>query len=113
MEIDPRRLDQIAGEEDQVGFAMPDAQLFKVIDQRVDDDRLLARLALAVLEVAITRKRRVRSLDEIDARRVWDLSAQPMRNAKSGLVALRVRQRSSLLDDGTSGRRFALMSSAS
>ena len=32
-----------------------------------------------------------------------------MRNAKSGLVALRVRQRSSLLDDGTSVRRFALI----
>lgn len=44
MGIDPRRLDQIAGEEDQVGFAMPDAQLFKVIDQRVDDDPLLAAL---------------------------------------------------------------------
>ena len=52
-----------------------------------------------LLEVAITRKRRVRSLDEIDARRAWDTGAQPMRNTKSGLVALRVRQRSSLLDD--------------
>ena len=62
-----------------------------------------------LLEVAITRKRRVRSLDEIDARRAWDLGAQPMRNAKSGLVALKVRQRSSLLDDGTSVRRFALI----
>jgi hypothetical protein len=72
---------------------------------RIDKSGATTRL----LEVAITRKRRVRSLDEIDARRAWDLGAEPMRNAKSGLVALRVRQRSSLLDDGTSVRRFALI----
>jgi C-terminal domain on Strawberry notch homologue len=62
-----------------------------------------------LLEVAITRKRRVRSLADIEDRRSWDASAVPMKNEKSGKVALRVRQRDSLLDDGTSVKRFALI----
>jgi C-terminal domain on Strawberry notch homologue len=62
-----------------------------------------------LLEVAITRKRRVRSLADIEDRRSWDTSAVPMKNEKSGKVALRVRQRDSLLDDGTSVRRYALI----
>ncbi len=62
-----------------------------------------------LLEVAITRKRRVRSIEDIEDRRSWDASASPMKNEKSGKVALKVRQRDSLLDDGTSVRRFALI----
>ena len=62
-----------------------------------------------LLELRITRNRRVKSLDDIDDRRSWDEHAMPMRNGKSGLVALRVRQRDSLLDDGTSVRRYALI----
>ena len=62
-----------------------------------------------LLELSITRKRRVKGIDEIDDRRSWDDHAQPVRNAKSGMVALRVRQRDALLDDGTSVRRYALI----
>ena len=62
-----------------------------------------------LLEVAITRKRRVRSLDNIEDRRGWDTSAVPMKNEKSGKVALQCRQRDSLLDDGTSVRRYTLI----
>ena len=62
-----------------------------------------------LLELRITRKRHVRSIDDVYDRRSWDEQAQPMRNSKSGLVALRVRQRDTLLDDGNAVRRFALI----
>ena len=60
-------------------------------------------------ELAITRKRRVRTFSDIEFRRSWDGSATAMKNQKSGKVALLVRQRDSLLDDGTTVERYKLI----
>jgi len=64
-------------------------------------------------ELSITRKRRVRAADDIKAeiewRKQWHQRATRMINEKSGKVALMVSQRDSLLDDGTTIRRFKLI----
>jgi P-loop containing NTP hydrolase pore-1/C-terminal domain on Strawberry notch homologue len=72
---------------------------------RTDQGGATTKLA----ELAITRKRKVRDLSYTEGRREWDTSAVPMKNGKSGKVALRVRQRDSLLDDGTTLQRFQLI----
>jgi hypothetical protein len=79
-----------------------------IVSERViRTDRGGATTTLA--ELAITRKRQVRDLSYTIFRRDWDASAVPMKNSKSGKVALRVRQRDSLLDDGTPVQRFQLI----
>ena len=83
-------------------------QTLEIVSERLlRTDRCGATTELA--ELAITRKRFVRSHDDIDFRRSWDQSAEPMRNDRSGKVALMVSQRDSLLDDGTTVRRFKLI----
>jgi P-loop containing NTP hydrolase pore-1/C-terminal domain on Strawberry notch homologue len=80
----------------------------EIVSERIlRTDRGGATTKLA--ELAITRKRQVRDLSYTTFRRDWDASAVPMKNGKSGKVALRVRQRDSLLDDGTTIQRFQLI----
>jgi P-loop containing NTP hydrolase pore-1/C-terminal domain on Strawberry notch homologue len=80
----------------------------EIVSERIlRTDRGGATTKLA--ELAITRKRKVRDFGYTESRRDWDTSAVPMKNAKSGKVALRVRQRDSLLDDGTTIQRFQLI----
>jgi hypothetical protein len=80
----------------------------EVVSERIlRTDRGGATTKLA--ELAITRKRQVRDLSYTANRRDWDPSAIPMKNGKSGKVALRVRTRDSLLDDGRALQRFQLI----
>jgi predicted RNA methylase len=80
----------------------------EVVSERIlRTDRGGATTKLA--ELAITRKRQVRDLAYTANRRDWDPSAIPMKNGKSGKVALRVRTRDSLLDDGRALQRFQLI----
>lgn len=60
MGIHSSSLDHITGEEDQVRLTMPDTKLLQVIDKRVDNNFLLARLALTEMEIAY-----VENADEI------------------------------------------------
>lgn len=78
-----------------------------VSEKLLRTDKGGARTTLA--ELAITRKRQVRTLQDIDYMRSWDDSAMAMINEKSGKVALRIRQRDSLLDDGTVIGRYKLI----
>ncbi|MEE3504563.1 hypothetical protein VNG72_24530 (plasmid) [Acidiphilium acidophilum] len=51
VQVDAGRLHEITGKEHQVWLTMTNAKPLEVADQGIDDDALLARLLLGVMEV--------------------------------------------------------------